>query len=34
VIKHKDDPDYCRDSFEDFLDEHGRIRWVFGSEVA
>jgi hypothetical protein len=28
VIKHKDDPDYSRDSFENFLDEHGHVRWI------
>lgn len=28
VIKHKDDPDYCRDSFENFLNKHGDVRWI------
>ena len=28
MIKHKDDPDYCRDSFEDFIDADGRVRWI------
>ncbi len=28
VIKHKDDPNYCRDSFENFLDKHGHVRWI------
>lgn len=22
------EPDYCRDSFENFLDEHGHVRWI------
>ena len=28
VIKHKDDPEYCRDSFEDFADSAGDVRWI------
>lgn len=28
MIKHKDDPDYCRDSFENFIDKHGHVRWI------
>ena len=28
AIKHKDDPDYCRDSYENFLDMHGHVRWI------
>ncbi len=28
VVKHKDDPDYCRDSFENYLDKHGHVRWI------
>ena len=32
VIKHKDDPEYCRDSFENFLDKHGHVRWIEAPE--
>jgi hypothetical protein len=32
VIKQKDDPEYCRDSFENFLDKHGHVRWIEAPE--
>ncbi|MFZ7138363.1 MAG: hypothetical protein ACOWW1_08090 [archaeon] len=28
IIKNKDDPDYCRDSFENYLDKHGHVCWI------
>ncbi|MCW4022924.1 MAG: hypothetical protein NWF02_07185 [Candidatus Bathyarchaeota archaeon] len=28
IIKNRDDSDYCRDSFEKYLDKHGHIRWI------
>jgi hypothetical protein len=32
VIKRKDDLDYSRDSYEDFLDSAGNVRWIEGSQ--